>query len=116
MSFEAPLNRGPARKRSEDETEIQVGEGGGGTGPEGHPPRHRSWGLLLTELISEGNVGMLQAVKRFDTDRGFRLATYAMWWVRAILRSWMAEVAIPRRLFADALRLVVRLRAPPAPV
>jgi RNA polymerase sigma-32 factor len=63
---------------------------------------------------------MLQAVKRFDTDRGFRITTYAIWWVRAaiqeyILRSWMAEVAIPRRLFADTLRLVVRLRASPAP-
>src|SRR5262249_40079087 len=43
---------------------------------------YRGYGLPLSELISEGNVGMMQAVKRFDPDRGFRLATYAMWWIR----------------------------------
>ena len=53
----------------------------------------RGYGLPVNELISEGNVGMMQAVKRFEPDRGFRLATYAMWWIRAaiqeyILRSW----------------------------
>ena len=54
---------------------------------------YRGYGLPLGELISEGNVGMMQAVMRFDPDRGFRLATYAMWWIRAsiqeyILHSW----------------------------
>ena len=54
---------------------------------------YRGYGLPVGELISEGNVGMMQAVKRFDPDRGFRLATYAMWWIRAaiqeyILHSW----------------------------
>ena len=54
---------------------------------------YRGYGLPIGELISEGNVGMMQAVKRFDPDRGFRLATYAMWWIRAaiqeyILHSW----------------------------
>ena len=44
---------------------------------------YRGYGLPVAELISEGNVGMMQAVKRFDPDRGFRLATYAMWWIRA---------------------------------
>src|SRR3546814_16897624 len=54
---------------------------------------YRGYGLPVNELISEGNVGMMQAVKRFDPERGFRLATYAMWWIRAaiqeyILHSW----------------------------
>ena len=54
---------------------------------------YRGYGLPVGELISEGNVGMMQAVKRFDPERGFRLATYAMWWIRAsiqeyILHSW----------------------------
>src|SRR5690606_39267476 len=54
---------------------------------------YRGYGLPIGEVISEGNVGLMQAVKRFDPDRGFRLATYAMWWIRAsiqeyILRSW----------------------------
>src|SRR5579871_2831877 len=54
---------------------------------------YRGYGLPVSELISEGNVGMMQAVKRFDPDRGFRLSTYAMWWIRAaiqeyILHSW----------------------------
>src|SRR5919107_1855516 len=54
---------------------------------------YRGYGLPIGEVISEGNVGLMQAVKRFDADRGFRLATYAMWWIKAsiqeyILRSW----------------------------
>lgn len=54
---------------------------------------YRGYGLPINELISEGNVGLLQSVKRFDPDKGFRLATYAMWWIRAaiqeyILHSW----------------------------
>src|SRR6201993_906868 len=50
---------------------------------------YRGYGLPLSELISEGNVGMTQAVKRFDPDRGFRLATYAMWWIRAALQEYV---------------------------
>jgi RNA polymerase sigma-32 factor len=54
---------------------------------------YRGYGLPISEVISEGNVGLMQGVKRFDPDKGFRLATYAMWWIRAaiqeyILRSW----------------------------
>ncbi len=69
---------------------------------------YRGYGLPLSELISEGNVGMMQAVKRFDPERGFRLATYAMWWIRAamqeyILRSWslvkMGTTAAQKKLF-----------------
>jgi RNA polymerase sigma-32 factor len=69
---------------------------------------YRGYGLPLSELISEGNVGMMQAVKRFDPDRGFRLATYAMWWIRAaiqeyILRSWslvkLGTTANQKKLF-----------------
>ena len=56
---------------------------------------YRGYGLPIGEVISEGNVGLMQAVKKFDPDKGFRLATYAMWWIRAsiqeyILRSWSA--------------------------
>jgi RNA polymerase sigma-32 factor len=69
---------------------------------------YRGYGLPVNELISEGNVGMMQAVKRFDPERGFRLATYAMWWIRAaiqeyILRSWslvkMGTTANQKKLF-----------------
>ena len=54
---------------------------------------YRGYGLPLGEVIQEGNIGLMQAVKKFDAERGFRLATYAMWWIRAsiqeyILRSW----------------------------
>ncbi len=49
---------------------------------------YRGYGLPLGELISEGNVGMMQAVKRFDPERGFRLATYAMWWIRASIQEF----------------------------
>ena len=54
---------------------------------------YRGYGLPINELISEGNIGLMQAVKKFDPDKGFRLATYAMWWIKAaiqeyVLRSW----------------------------
>jgi len=75
---------------------------------------YRGYGLPLSELISEGNVGMMQAVKRFDPDRGFRLATYAMWWIRAaiqeyILHSWslvkIGTTAAQKKLFFNLRRL-----------
>ena len=50
---------------------------------------YRGYGLPVGELISEGNIGMMQAVKRFDPDRGFRLATYAMWWIRAAIQEYI---------------------------
>src|SRR4051812_16646925 len=54
---------------------------------------YRGYGLPIGEVVSEGNVGLMQAIKRFDPDKGFRLATYAMWWIKAaiqeyVLRSW----------------------------
>ena len=54
---------------------------------------YKGYGLPVSELISEGNIGLMQAVKKFDPDKGFRLATYAMWWIKAgiqeyVLRSW----------------------------
>ena len=70
--------------------------------------RYRGYGLPISEIVSEGNVGLMQAVKRFDPDRGVRLATYAMWWIRAtiqeyILRSWslvkIAASASQKKLF-----------------
>jgi RNA polymerase sigma-32 factor len=59
---------------------------------------YRGYGLPLGELISEGNVGMMQAVTRFDPERGFRLSTYAIWWIRAaiqeyVLHSWSCQIA-----------------------
>ena len=50
---------------------------------------YRGYGLPVGELISEGNVGMMQAVRRFDPERGFRLATYAMWWIRAAIQEYI---------------------------
>ncbi|MDP1585319.1 MAG: RNA polymerase sigma factor RpoH [Bradyrhizobium sp.] len=70
--------------------------------------RYRGYGLPISDIVSEGNIGLMQAVKRFDPDRGVRLATYAMWWIRAtiqeyILRSWslvkIAASASQRKLF-----------------
>lgn len=69
---------------------------------------YRGYGLPISEVISEGNVGLMQAVKRFEPEKGFRLATYAMWWIRAsiqeyILRSWslvkMGTTAAQKKLF-----------------
>ena len=81
---------------------------------------YRGYGLPVGELISEGNVGMMQAVKRFDPDRGFRLATYAMWWSRAaiqeyILHSWslvkMGTTAAQKKLFFNLRRLKGQMQA-----
>ncbi len=75
---------------------------------------YRGYGLPVAELISEGNVGMMQAVKRFDPDQGFRLSTYAIWWIRAaiqeyILRSWslvkMGTTAAQKKLFFNLRRI-----------
>jgi RNA polymerase sigma-32 factor len=81
---------------------------------------YRGYGLPVGELISEGNVGMMQAVKRFDPERGFRLATYAMWWIRAaiqeyILHSWslvkMGTTAAQKKLFFNLRRLKGEMQA-----
>ena len=81
---------------------------------------YRGYGLPLSELISEGNVGMMQAVKRFDPERGFRLATYAMWWIRAaiqeyILHSWslvkMGTTAAQKKLFFNLRKLKGQMKA-----
>jgi RNA polymerase sigma-32 factor len=75
---------------------------------------YRGYGLPIAELISEGNVGMMQAVKRFEPEKGFRLSTYAMWWIRAsiqeyILYSWslvkMGTTAAQKKLFFNLRRL-----------
>jgi len=81
---------------------------------------YRGYGLPLGEVISEGNVGLMQAVKKFDPDKGFRLATYAMWWIRAsiqeyILRSWslvkMGTTAAQKKLFFNLRRLKGEMKA-----
>ena len=81
---------------------------------------YRGYGLPVGELISEGNIGLMQAVKRFEPDRGFRLATYAMWWIRAsiqefILRSWslvkMGTTAAQKKLFFNLRRAKSQLQA-----
>jgi len=81
---------------------------------------YRGYGLPLAEVLSEGNLGMIKAVKRFDPDRGFRLATYAMWWIRAsmqeyILRSWsivkMGTTAAQKKLFFNLRKLKAQLQA-----
>lgn len=81
---------------------------------------YRGYGLPMGELISEGNVGMMQAVRRFDPDRGFRLATYAMWWIRAaiqeyILHSWslvkMGTTAAQKKLFFNLRKLKGQMQA-----
>ncbi|HRK67075.1 MAG TPA: RNA polymerase sigma factor RpoH [Hyphomonas sp.] len=81
---------------------------------------YRGYGLPMAEVISEGNVGLMQAVKRFDPDKGFRLATYAMWWIRAaiqeyILRSWslvkLGTTAAQKKLFFNLRRLKGEMQA-----
>lgn len=81
---------------------------------------YRGYGLPVGELIAEGNIGMMQAVKRFDPDRGFRLATYAMWWIRAsiqeyVLRSWslvkIGTTAAQKKLFFNLRRLKGQMAA-----
>jgi len=81
---------------------------------------YRGYGLSVGELISEGNIGMMQAVKRFDPDRGFRLATYAMWWIRAaiqeyIMRNWslvkVGTTAAQKKLFFNLRRLKGQMQA-----
>lgn len=76
--------------------------------------RYRGYGLPLAELIAEGNIGMMQAVKRFEPERGFRLATYAIWWIKAsiqeyVLRSWslvkIGSSATQKRLFFNLRKL-----------
>ena len=81
---------------------------------------YRGYGLPVGDLISEGSVGMMEAVKRFDPERGFRLATYAMWWIRAaiqeyILHSWslvkMGTTAAQKKLFFNLRRLKGQMQA-----
>ncbi len=81
---------------------------------------YRGYGLPIGEVISEGNVGLMQAVKRFDPERGFRLATYAMWWIKAaiqeyILRSWslvkMGTTANQKRLFFNLRKIKGQIQA-----
>jgi len=81
---------------------------------------YRGYGLPIGEVVSEGNVGLMQAVKRFDPEKGFRLATYAMWWIRAsiqeyILRSWslvkMGTTASQKKLFFNLRKIKGQLKA-----
>ncbi|MDT7934964.1 MAG: RNA polymerase sigma factor RpoH [Sphingomonadaceae bacterium] len=81
---------------------------------------YRGYGLPVSELISEGNIGLMQGVKKFEPDKGFRLATYAMWWIRAsiqefILRSWslvkIGTTAAQKKLFFNLRRLKGKLNA-----
>jgi RNA polymerase sigma-32 factor len=81
---------------------------------------YRGYGLPISEIIAEGNVGLMQAVKRFEPDKGFRLATYAMWWIRAaiqeyILRSWslvkMGTTAAQKKLFFNLRKVKGQIQA-----
>src|SRR5256886_12262860 len=81
---------------------------------------YRGYGLPISELISEGNVGLMQAVKRFEPEKGFRLATYAMWWIKAsiqeyILRSWslvkMGTTANQKKLFFNLRKAKSKISA-----
>ena len=81
---------------------------------------YRGYGLPIGEIISEGNVGLMQAVKKFDPDKGFRVSTYAMWWIRAaiqeyVLRSWslvkMGTTAAQKKLFFNLRRMKGEMKA-----
>ncbi len=81
---------------------------------------YRGYGLPIAEVISEGNIGLMQAVKKFDPDKGFRLATYAMWWIRAsiqeyVLRTWslvkMGTTAAQKKLFFNLRRMKAKMQA-----
>jgi len=81
---------------------------------------YRGYGLPVNEVISEGNIGLMQAVKRFEPDKGFRLATYAMWWIRAsiqefVLRSWslvkMGTTASQKKLFFNLRKIKGQIKA-----
>lgn len=81
---------------------------------------YRGYGLPIGEVISEGNIGLMQAVKKFEPERGFRLATYAMWWIRAsiqeyVLRSWslvkMGTTANQKRLFFNLRKMKSKIQA-----
>src|SRR5947207_7458554 len=81
---------------------------------------YRGYGLPINEVIAEGNIGLMQAVKRFEPERGFRLATYAMWWIRAaiqeyILRSWslvkLGTTAAQKKLFFNLRRVKGQIEA-----
>jgi RNA polymerase sigma-32 factor len=81
---------------------------------------YRGYGLPLADLVAEGNIGMMQAVKRYDPERGFRLATYAMWWIRAsiqeyILHSWslvkLGTTAAQKKLFFNLRRIKGQIQA-----
>src|SRR6201986_5924 len=81
---------------------------------------YRGYGLPLSEIVAEGNVGLMQAVKRFDPDKGFRLATYAMWWIRAaiqeyILHSWslvkIGTTAAQKKLFFNLRKIKGQMAA-----
>ena len=81
---------------------------------------YRGYGLPVSELISEGNIGLMQGVKKFEPDRGFRLATYAMWWIKAsiqeyVLRSWslvkLGTTAVQKKLFFNLRRMKKNLAA-----
>jgi RNA polymerase sigma-32 factor len=80
--------------------------------------KYRGYGLPISDLVSEGNIGLMRAVKKFDPDKGFRLSTYAMWWIRAsitefVLKSWslvrMGTVASQKKLFFSLRRMKARL-------
>ena len=82
--------------------------------------KYRRYGLPIADLVSEANLGLMQAVKRFEPERGFRLATYAMWWIKAsvqeyVLRSWslvkMGTTAAQKKLFFNLRRLKARISA-----
>src|SRR5436853_2055361 len=81
---------------------------------------YRGYGLPISEMSSEGNVGLMQAVKRFEAEKGFRLATYAMWWIKAsiqefVLRSWslvkMGTTANQKKLFFNLRKVKSQIEA-----